>query len=245
MPRTLHASPIGPFALAVFDWDGTVVDTTAAISKSIQHACGKLGLPVPADAVARSVIGLGWREAISIVAPDCRPDQWEAFSAAYVERYRALEGRVAVFPGLEALLKNLRTAGVTLAVATGKSRRGLDRMLELTGLGRYFATTQTADENPSKPHPGMLEQIGIETGIPREETVMIGDTTHDLQMAANYGCRGVAVATGAMRWEELSAFRPLAAAAGGHAVLARLLGAPIAIEPASAEEARELIVNGA
>ncbi len=244
MPQHLHASPIGAFSLAVFDWDGTIVDTTAAISQSIQYACAKLGLAVPDAEVARSVIGLGWREAISIAAPECRPSQWEAFSDAYVERYRVLEGEVMLFPGVEALLQSLQAAGVVLAVATGKSRPGLNRMLKLTGLERYFFTTQTADENPSKPDPGMLEQIEIETGISKEQTVMIGDTTHDLQMAANFGCRGVGVATGAMSWETLSSFRPLAGAAGCHAVLAELLGADAHIAaPASAAQARKFIAS--
>ena len=192
----------------VFDWDGTVLDTTAAIAVSIQYACEKLGLPVPSTAKAKSVIGLGWREAIRIVAPTCPPEEFQAFGAYYVERYRPEEVKVHLFAGITELIKALHARGTLLAVATGKSRRGLNRVLEQTGLGSYFYDTQTAEENPSKPDPAMLEQIGINTGLGPESVVMVGDTTHDIQMAKNWGCRVIAVSYGAMTVKMLEEAHP-------------------------------------
>lgn len=192
----------------VFDWDGTVLDTTAAIALSIQYACEKLGLPVPSTTKAKSVIGLGWRDAIRIVAPTCPPEEFQAFGAYYTERYRPEELKVHLFPGIRELIKALHARGTLLAVATGKSRRGLNRVLEQTGLGPYFYDTQTAEENPSKPDPAMLEQIGINTGLGPDAVVMVGDTTHDVLMAKNWGCRSIAVSYGAMTVKMLEEARP-------------------------------------
>lgn len=191
-------APIGGYDLVVFDWDGTILDTTAAIALSIQYACSKLGLPVPSTMKAKSVIGLGWQDAIKIVAPTLSAEDYPDFSHLYAERYRPAELEVHLFDGIEPLIAALHAAGVELAVATGKSRRGLDRVLEQTGLRRFFGTTKTADQCAPKPNPDMLEEIGVETGISTARTVMVGDTTHDLFMAKAYGCRGVGVTYGAM-----------------------------------------------
>ena len=206
---TEHA-PVGGYDLVVFDWDGTVLDTTAAISLSIQHAAQKLGLPVPSTKCANSVIGLGWREAMRIIAPTCPIEEYQTFANFYSESYRALEQEVHLFPGIEALIRALSGAGVTLAVATGKSRRGLDRVLAMTGLTDCFSATRTADVCASKPNPEMLEEIGIETCIPPDRTIMVGDTTHDLFMARAYGCRGIGVTYGAMTEDMLREAEPIA-----------------------------------
>ena len=204
------ASAIARRPLVVFDWDGTILDTTAAISISIRYACERMRLPVPSDRKARSVIGLGWRDAMRIIAPACPPDEYAQFSAFYIERYRPEEERVHVFPGVEDVLERLRARGAMLAIATGKSRRGLDAALAQTGLGRLFVDTETADENPSKPDPGMLEAVSLATGFERSEMVMVGDTTHDLAMANAFGCPGVGVTWGAMSEETLREASPAA-----------------------------------
>lgn len=213
----------GSYKLVVFDWDGTILDTTAAIAISIQYAAEKMGLPVPSATKARSVIGLGWRDAMKIIAPTCPEEEFPQFGAYYVERYRPEEGKVHLFPGIENVIRTLHERGVTLAIATGKSRRGLNRVLEATGLGKYFTDTETADENPSKPDPGMLEAIGIATGIEPADTIMVGDTTHDLGMANAWGCRSIGMTYGAMTAEMLEAEKPVALCRDAEE-LARVLG---------------------
>ena len=215
--------PAGPYKLVVFDWDGTILDTTAAIAISIQYAAEKMGLPVPSATKARSVIGLGWRDAMKIIAPTCPEEEFPQFGAYYVERYRPEEGKVHLFPGIEHVIRTLHERGVTLAIATGKSRRGLNRVLEATGLGKYFADTETADENPSKPDPGMLEAVAIATGIDPADTIMVGDTTHDLGMANAWGCRSIGMTYGAMTAEMLEREKPVALCRDAEE-LARVLG---------------------
>lgn len=226
-----ETAPAGGYDLVVFDWDGTVLDTTAAIALSIQHACEKMRLPVPSTKLANSVIGLGWREAIRIIAPTCPVEEYQTFSKYYAAHYRSLENEVHFFPGIEALIRALASAGVTLAVATGKSRRGLDRVLKMTGLAECFSATRTADMCASKPNPDMLEEIGIETCIAAERTIMVGDTTHDLYMARAYGCRGIGVTYGAMSAESLLEAEPILLCNDVPA-LARALGADVLLAKA-------------
>lgn len=197
-------------SLVVFDWDGTILDTTAAIVLSVQHACGRLGLPVPSATRARSVIGISWREGMRIIAPGCRDEDMPDFRRICEARYREEAGRIHLFAGMRELLEALRARGTMLAVATGNSRRGLERMLDETGLRGFFVDTQTADENASKPAPDMLEAVSLATGFDASEMVMVGDTTHDLRMAAAFGCPGIGVAWGAMTAEMLEAVRPAA-----------------------------------
>ena len=226
---TEHA-PAGGYDLVVFDWDGTILDTTAAISLSIQRAAEKMGLPVPSTQRANAVIGLGWREAIQIVAPTCPVEEYRTFSSFYAQSYLALEEEVHLFPGIEALIRALAGAGVSLAVATGKSCRGLARALEKTGLAECFCATRTADVCASKPNPEMLEEIGIETCIAPERTIMVGDTTHDLLMARAYGCRGIGVTYGAMTRSMLLEASP-AAVCANVPELAHVLGAESLLKP--------------
>lgn len=186
------------YDLYVFDWDGTVMDTTATIVRGIAQANRAMGLPLVEDRVIRTSIGLGIAETMAIVAPTLPRERWGEFQRHYRDWYLQREEVVQLFEGMEKLLRGLRGAGRHLAVATGKSRAGLDRVLQQTGLRDVFdGGTKTADECFSKPHPQMLEELMAENGVDPDRVVMIGDTNHDLQMAANAGCRGIGVTYGA------------------------------------------------
>ncbi|MDR3213437.1 MAG: HAD-IA family hydrolase [Azoarcus sp.] len=198
------------FDLIVFDWDGTLMDSTAAIARSIQSACRDLGLPAPDDASARHVIGLGLAEALRYAAPDLQPQDYPEMSVRYRHHYLLLCEELVLFPGIADLLAWLAGQGRLLAVATGKSRAGLTHVLAQSGLGPLFHATRCADECFSKPHPAMLEELMDELGVAPERTLMIGDTTHDLQMAKNAGVAGVGVGFGAHPLTALRAEMPLA-----------------------------------
>ena len=200
------------FDLIVFDWDGTLMDSTATIVKCIQSAAKDLGLAVPSDAAASHVIGLGLGEAMQAVMPNIDP----ALYPRMVERYRyhflTKDHELVLFQGVRAMLDELSQQGYFLAVATGKSRVGLNRALDTTRLLSVFDATRCADETFSKPHPAMLHELTRELGQDLKRTVMIGDTTHDLQMAINAGAGGVAVHYGAHTPQELQSLAPLYAA---------------------------------
>ena len=187
------------FDLIVFDWDGTLMDSTAHITRSIQAACRDLGLPVPADEAASYVIGLGLRDALQIAAPTLDPSDYPRLADRYRYHFLLKDSQIELFKGARELLEELRDAGYLLAVATGKSRVGLNRALDAAGLMRMFDGTRCADETFSKPHPAMLHELTRELGQDLGRTVMIGDTTHDLQMAQNAGTAGIGVAYGAHR----------------------------------------------
>lgn len=198
------------YQLVVFDWDGTLVDSTHAITESIRESAADLGLPVPSRARASHVIGLGLLDAIHYAVPAIGREQVPAF----VERYRAnflrRDAQLQPFAGIPELLAELDRAGVMLAVATGKSRAGLNRALEQTGWARHFVATRTADEGAPKPDPWMLRDLCEALATRAQHTVMIGDTTHDLKMAAGAGASAVAVTYGAHPAQELLALAPAA-----------------------------------
>ncbi|MDR1227818.1 MAG: HAD-IA family hydrolase [Azoarcus sp.] len=198
------------FDLIVFDWDGTLMDSTAAIAHAIQSACRDLGLSVPDDIRARHVIGLGLAEALQYAAPDLPAREYPKIAERYRHHYFAANETLTLFPGIAGLLAWLRREGRLLAVATGKSRAGLDRVLDQSGLGSLFHATRCADECFSKPHPAMLEELMAELGAASGKTLMIGDTTHDLRMAKNAGAAGVGVGFGAHPLAALRAETPLA-----------------------------------
>ena len=198
------------FSLVVFDWDGTMVDSTRAITDSIRQAAEDLGLPVPSRERARHVIGLGLLEAIHYAVPSIGREQLPSFIERYRHHYLQEDALLKPFDGIPELLCELEEAGVMLAIATGKSRAGLDRALERTGWKRHFITTRTADEGAPKPDPWMLDDICAELATPPENTVMIGDTTHDLGMARQAGAPAVAVTYGAHPVAELRAMNPAA-----------------------------------
>lgn len=196
------------YDLFVFDWDGTVMDTTALIAKGIQHAAREMGYPVPSFQDACGVIGLDWRSAILKVVPDCPESEHMRFGEIYRAWYIPHEADVILFPGMRELIVGLHARGLRTAVATGKSREGLRRVFERTGLEGFFMTTQTASECLPKPNAEMLEKIGIELDVPAERTVMIGDTTHDVIMAHRYGCDAAAMTYGASTLQDLIASKP-------------------------------------
>ena len=198
------------FDLLVFDWDGTLLDSTGAIVDAVQAACRDLGQPEPPDEHARYVIGLGLADALRHSVPTLSEDQFPQMVERYKHHYLARDHELRLFDGIRELLAQLHESGFLLAVATGKSRKGLDRSLAHSGLGVYFSASRCADECFSKPHPQMLDELMAEFAVPPERTLMIGDTTHDLQMAINAGVAGLAVDYGAHSAQALDALNPLA-----------------------------------
>ncbi len=198
------------YDLIVFDWDGTVMDSTAVIAGSIQAACRDLGLAVPGDEAARHVIGLGLTQALRHAVPDAPESMYEPLVARYRHYFLAQDRAIPLFEGARETLAELHDAGHWLAVATGKSRMGLDRALESTGLKKYFHATRTADQTFSKPDPAMLLELMDELAVGAGRTLMIGDTTHDVQMAQNAKVDAVAAGYGAHPPEQLQELNPLA-----------------------------------
>ena len=198
------------YDLIVFDWDGTVMDSTAVITGSIQAACRDLGLNVPDDETARHVIGLGLDQALRYAVPDMP----ESMRPDLVERYRhhflARDQAIPLFEGARETIVELHHAGYWLGVATGKSRAGLIRAMDASGMKGYFHATRTADQTLSKPDPAMLLELMDELAVDAERTLMVGDTTHDVQMAQNAKVDVVAVGYGAHTTEQLQELNPLA-----------------------------------
>ena len=198
------------YELVVFDWDGTLLDSAGAIVQAIQAACRDLDLPVPADAQARHVIGLGLADAMRQAVPDLPAERYPAMIERYRFHYLSADHDLLLFAGVPELLARLKSAGHTLAVATGKSRLGLERALDHSGLRSFFSASRCADECHSKPHPQMLQELMAEFALPASSTVMIGDTSHDLLMAQNAGVGALAVTYGAHPHEHLLDHAPLA-----------------------------------
>ena len=198
------------YELIVFDWDGTVMDSTAVIATSIQSACRDLGLPVPSDENARHVIGMGLAQALQHAVPDAPEHMYEPLADRYRHYFLAQDQSIPLFSGAQETIAELHEAGHALAVATGKSRKGLDRVMDSSGLRRYFLASRTADETFSKPHPAMLLELMEELGMQPEQVLMVGDTTHDLQMAINAGVDAVGVTHGAHPEDQLRALNPRA-----------------------------------
>ena len=201
--------PARNFDLVVFDWDGTLADSTTLIAAAIQSACRDLGEPSPGEEAARFVIGLGFASAVRHVAPRLDPVQYATFSAAYRKHYLAGEARIALFDGVREMLRDLDASGYRLAIATGKSRAGLEHALVQCGLRGAFHATRCADEGPPKPHPDMLHNLMRLLATEPERTLMIGDTSHDLELARNAGAHGIAVTYGAHPAEALARHAPL------------------------------------
>ena len=210
------------YDLVIFDWDGTLMDSTRLIARSLQCACSDVGLPVPSEREALFVIGLNLVDTCNHVAPALD----EAGRARLAERYRhhflSNEHEAPLYAGVREMLADLHGRGRRLAVATGKARRGLDRALEATGLASWFEATRCADEGFAKPHAGMLLKLLDMTGVAPERAVMVGDTTHDLELAANAGVDAIAVSYGAHH-DELLDTRPAKARVASVAELHRWL----------------------
>ncbi|MDP5240873.1 HAD-IIIA family hydrolase [Uliginosibacterium sp. 31-16] len=198
------------FDLIVFDWDGTLMDSTALIVESIQAACADIGVAIPPRERAAHVIGLSLLGAVQEVAPDLDEAGCQQLAERYRHHYLARDHETVLFDGARELLESLREQGYQLAIATGKARRGLNRVLAQSGLEPLFHASRCADESFSKPHPGMLLELMDELFVAPERTLMIGDTTHDLLMAKNAGAAALAMTYGAHPVEGLAAEQPLA-----------------------------------
>jgi phosphoglycolate phosphatase len=198
------------FEFLVFDWDGTLMDSAAVIVASLRAGCSDLGLPVPSEESARYVIGLGLNDAMAHILPGVDPEAYPRLAERYRAHFLEQDSGTALFPGAADLVATLHEAGFQLGVATGKGRRGLERALAATGLKQYFHATRCADEGFSKPHPGMLEALMEELDVGPERTLMIGDTTHDMEMARAAGVARLGVAYGAHAKAGLLDCQPLA-----------------------------------
>jgi phosphoglycolate phosphatase len=185
------------YDLVVWDWDGTIMDSTPTIVHCIQQACRDLGFKEPDDSLASSVIGLGIHDSLRRAVPWIEPVHFPSLTERFRYHYLAKDHELHLFVGIRELLEKLRADGYLLGISTGKSRVGLNRSLEFHELGHLFHETRTADESFSKPHPGMLLELSDATQVSVRRMLMIGDTTHDLDMAANAGVDAVAVTYGA------------------------------------------------
>jgi phosphoglycolate phosphatase len=197
------------FDLIAFDWDGTLFDSTRIIVRCIQRAVVDVGGRQPTDKAAAYVIGMGLMQALAHAAPDVPKEKYPELGARYRHHYIAHQNDLVLFEGVLPLLDELKSRHHLLAVATGKSRRGLDQALDSVQIKGMFDGSRTADETAGKPHPLMLQELMSEFGADPRRTLMIGDTTHDLQMAVNAGCAAVGVSYGAHESGEFAALRPL------------------------------------
>ncbi|MGQ0727821.1 HAD family hydrolase [Acidovorax sp.] len=198
------------FDLIAFDWDGTLFDSTAIIVRCIQAAVRDVGGTVPTDKEASYVIGMGLMQALAHAAPDVPPEKYTELGNRYRFHYIQHQDDLSLFDGVLPLLNDLRERGHLLAVATGKSRRGLDEALHSVDLRGVFDGSRTADQTAGKPHPLMLQELMAEFDVAPERLLMIGDTTHDLQMAVNAGCASIGVSYGAHEPDAFHALQPLA-----------------------------------
>lgn len=199
------------FDLLIFDWDGTLMDSVAQIVGSVKAAARDLDVPEPSDEAARDIIGLGLPEAMRVLFPQVPEADRQALRQRYAHHFvSAPGGHSQPFAGAEALLRDQLAQGRRLAVATGKTRIGLDRMLAHTGWGDLFHATRCADETASKPDPRMLSELLAELQVPVGRAVMIGDTTYDLAMAEAIGMPSIGVTYGVHAPERLLQHRPRA-----------------------------------
>jgi len=197
------------YPLVIFDWDGTLADSTAVIKRALQRSAEDLGYPVPSDEQAAFIIGMGLRPALEHAIPTLREEDLRPLTDRFRHHFTTGENEIVLFDGVPEMLAALRARGHWLAVATGKSRRGLDRAFDTLGLRDHFVASRCADEGFSKPHPGMLHALFDQTGLSAADAVMIGDTTHDLQLAENAGSASIAVTYGAHDRRLLEAHKPL------------------------------------
>lgn len=199
------------YRLVIFDWDGTLIDSTGRIVGCMQQAAADLGLPVLAADQVRHIIGLGLPEAIRTLYPDIDDEGIVAMRGRYAEHFVAAEAEPSPFyPGVQQTLARLREEQMLMAVATGKSRKGLDRVWRGTGAGHWFHASRCADESGSKPHPAMVLELLEELTVEPHEAVVVGDTTFDLEMARAAGVDAVGVGYGAHDHAVLQRTSPLA-----------------------------------
>jgi len=193
----------------VFDWDGTLVDSEAHIVACITESARASDLPLRSYDEMKGIIGLGMREALLSLYPDLSEEQIASMRQHYSSRFHQNNGaELQLFEGIKESLSDLKALGYRLAVATGKSRRGLEMAKEQTGLGAFFEVERCADETQSKPHPQMLHELARHFDVPEHQMLMIGDTTFDLEMAARAGTSSVGVSYGVHSVSELSKHGP-------------------------------------
>ena len=211
MNTASHTTAMRPrqFDLIAFDWDGTLFDSTALITRAIQAAVADVGGTVPTDQSASYVIGMGLMQALAHAAPDVPKEKYPLLGERYRHHYMARQHDLSLFDGVLPLLAELKGRHHWLTVATGKSRTGLNDVLRTVELQGMFDASRTADETAGKPSPLMLHELMAEFGVDPERTLMIGDTTHDLQMALNAGCASVGVSYGAHEPDAFHALKPL------------------------------------
>lgn len=197
------------FDLIAFDWDGTLFDSTAIITRCIQAAVADVGGTVPTDTAAAFVIGMALIPALAHAAPDVPKEKYPELGARYRHHYALHSHDISLFDGVLPMLHALKANQYLLAVATGKSRTGLDEALESVELKGLFDGSRTADETAGKPHPRMLHELMAEFGVAPGRTLMVGDTTHDLQLARNAGCASIGVSYGAHASETFEELNPL------------------------------------
>ncbi len=200
------------FDLIAFDWDGTLSNSTAVIVHCIQAAVADVGGKPPSDDQASYVIGMSLMQALTSAAPDIPPEKHTELANRYRYHYIQHKDDISLFAGVLPMLQTLRARGHWLTVATGKSRRGLDDALQDPLLKGVFDGSRTADETAGKPNPLMLEELMSDFGVEPDRLLMIGDTTHDLEMARNAGCASLAVAYGAHPPENFARYEPLSVA---------------------------------
>jgi len=198
------------FDLLIFDWDGTLMDSAGVIVDSIQRACEDIGLPTPGERASRQIIGLGLIQALQTLLPDLPADAYPRLVERYRHHYLGRDTQIPLFEGVDTGICQLHASGFQLAVATGKSRLGLSRALETSGLGGRFAATRCADQTHTKPHPAMVLELMAELDADPARTLVIGDTSHDLLMAANAGVASLGVTYGAHEAGDLHPHAPLA-----------------------------------
>jgi len=198
------------FDLLIFDWDGTLMDSAGVIVDSIQRACEDIGLAAPSERASRQIIGLGLAQALQTLLPDLPADDYPRLVERYRHHYLGRDEQIPLFAGVEQGIRDLHQNGFQLAVATGKSRVGLARALESSGLGTWFSATRCADQTHSKPHPAMVLELIDELDADPARTLVIGDTSHDLLMAANAGVASLGVTYGAHEAGDLHPHAPLA-----------------------------------
>ena len=198
------------FDLIAFDWDGTLYDSTAAITHAIQASVVDLGYTQPTKEQASYVIGLGLMQALAHAAPEVPQHQYAELGTRYRHHFSKALADLNLFEGVLPMLQALKDTGVKLAVATGKSRSGLNEVLQTMDLRGVFDDSRTADETTGKPDPHMLYELMSSLGVSPERVLMVGDTSHDLRMANNAGCAGLGVSFGAHDQASLAACKPLA-----------------------------------
>lgn len=192
------------YQLIVFDWDGTIIDSQARIVTCMQNAAHDANIDIPSDEATRDIIGLGLKEAVIALFPQLSPNELDAMITGYRHHWLGSDiPESSTFSGAEALLRALKDNEYLLAVATGKSRRGLDKDLKDTGYGHFFDDTICADESFSKPHPQMLDTLLVDLNVAPSEALMIGDTEYDIQMAVNAKVDGLGISHGVHTSERL------------------------------------------